>query len=83
MDESAGVVIIEIENMTPDMKRDVVVQFFTVDGSAIGTAHSIAQSPNSYFLLQQMEMTSLVFKTSSRTLSHSLLVKARSMLLYQ
>lgn len=36
VDESAGVVIISIENMTPEMERDVVVQVYTVDGHATG-----------------------------------------------
>ena len=28
--------IFEIDNMTPEMERDVVVQFYTTDGSASG-----------------------------------------------
>ena len=36
MDESSNVVILEIENMTPEMERDVTVQFFSVDGTALG-----------------------------------------------
>ena len=37
MEESAGIVIFEVENMTPVMERDVIVQFYTSDGSASGT----------------------------------------------
>ena len=36
MEESAGIVIFEVENMTPEMERDVIVQFYTSDGSASG-----------------------------------------------
>ena len=36
MAENSNVVILEIENMTPDMERDVTVQFFSVDGTALG-----------------------------------------------
>ena len=31
-----GAVIITIENMTPDLERDVTVQFYTIDRSAVG-----------------------------------------------
>ncbi|CAI8033561.1 FRAS1-related extracellular matrix protein 2, partial [Geodia barretti] len=34
VEESAGIVIFEVENMTPVMERDVIVQFYTSDGSA-------------------------------------------------
>ena len=28
--------IFEIQNMTPELERDVTVQFFSVDGTALG-----------------------------------------------
>ena len=41
MDEDAGIVILQIENFTPELERDVTVQFFTINGSATGIIYSI------------------------------------------
>lgn len=64
-------VIIEVENFTPELERDVAVQFFTVNGVAIGKSSSqlnhLLYNYVFYHSLQ-MDMTMLVFQRASRTL---------------
>ena len=47
VEEGRGAVLV-IENMTPDLERDVTVQFFTVGGSAVGMCANTTQDSSAY-----------------------------------
>jgi len=36
VDEDAGIVVFFVENRNPDLEREVIVQFTTTEGSAVG-----------------------------------------------
>lgn len=60
--EDNGVVIV-IENMTPHLERDVTVQFYTVDGSAVGMWHAWSIKPlvtNAYIYRSNSDGTDFI-----------------------